>query len=203
MFEVVRHPAESETCFMIETVEAIVSSHSGPTDPLESSLVQCESKELGEEVKEYVKLMDSFQLNRRKYYEPLGEIAQTSVPSFEQPPKMEQKPLPSHLRYAYLGDAFTLLVIISASLIAAEEDKLLRVLRDHKDALGWFLADLKGIRPCMCMHRILLEDGHKPSVEAQRRLNPTMKEVVRKEVFKWLDVGVIYPISDSAWVSPV
>ena len=53
------------------------------------------------------------------------------------------------------------------------------------------------------MHCILLEDGHKPSVEAQRRLNLTMKEVVRKEVLKWLDTGVIYPISDSAWVSPV
>ena len=53
------------------------------------------------------------------------------------------------------------------------------------------------------MHLILLEDGHKPSMEAQRRLNPTMKEVVRKEVLKWLDTGVIYPISDSAWVSPV
>ena len=53
------------------------------------------------------------------------------------------------------------------------------------------------------MHRILLEDGHKPSVEAERRLNSTMKEVVRKEVLKWLDAGVIYPIFDSAWVSPV
>ena len=79
---------------------------------------------------------------------------------------MEQKPLPSHLRYAYLGDAPTLPVIISASLTAAEEDKLLRVLRGHKDALGWSLDDLKGINPFMCMHRILLEDGHKPSVEA-------------------------------------
>ena len=147
--------------------------------------------------------MDSFQPNRRKYYEPLGEIAQTSVPSFEQPPKIEQKPLPIHLRYAYLGDASTSPVIISASLTTTEEDKLLRVLRDHKDALGWSLADLKGIRPSMCMHRILLEDGHKPSMEAQRRLNLTMKEVVRKEVLKWLDAGVIYPISDSAWVSPL
>ena len=147
--------------------------------------------------------MDSFQPNKRKYYEPLGEIAQTSMSSFEQSPKMEQKPLPSHLRYAYLGDASTLPVIISASLTAAEEDKLLRVLRDHKDALGWSLAYLKGIRPSMCMHRILLEDGHEPSVEAQRRLNPTMKVVVRKEVLKWLDVGVIYPIFDNAWVSPV
>ena len=116
---------------------------------------------------------------------------------------MEQNPLPSHLRYAYLGEASTLPVIISASLTAAEENKLLRVLRDHKDAFSWSLADLKGTRPSMCMHHILLEDGHKPSVEAQRRLNPTMKEVVCKEVLKWLDIGVIYPISDSAWVSAV
>ena len=202
VFEAVRHPAESDKCFMKETVEDIVSSQSGPTDPLETSLVQSESEELGKEV-EYVKWMDSFQPNKRKYYEPLGEIVQTSVPSFEQSPKMEQKPLPSHLRYAYLGDASTLPVIISASLTAAKEDKLLRVLRDHKDALGWSLAYLKGIFPSMCMHRILLEDGHKPSMKAHRRMNPTMKEVVRKEVLKWLDAEVIYPISDSAWVSPV
>ena len=77
------------------------------------------------------------------------------------------------------------------------------MLRDHKNAIEWSLVDLKGIRPSMCMHQILLEDGHKPSVEAQRRLNPKMKEVVRKEVLKWLDAGVIYPISNSSWVSPV
>ena len=111
---------------------------------------------------------------------------------------MEQKPLPNHLRYAYLRNASTLPVIISASLTATEEDKLLRVLRDHKNTLAWSLADLKGIRPSMCMHRILLEYGHKPSVEAQRRLNPAMKEVVHKEVLKWLDAGVIYLISDNA-----
>ena len=147
--------------------------------------------------------MKSFEHNGRKYYKPLGENTQTPIPSSKQPPKGEQKPLPCHLRYAYLGEAWTLPVIISASLIASEEDKLLRVLRDHRYVIGWSLANLKGIRPSMCMHRILLEDGHKSSVEAQRRLNPTMKEVVRNEVLKWLDVGVIYPISNSAWVSPI
>ena len=147
--------------------------------------------------------MDSFEPNRRKYFESLGENTKTPVPSVEQPSKMEQNPLPGHFKYAYLGMTSTLPVIILASLIAREEDKLLRVLKDHKNALGWSLADLKGIRPSMCMYRIFLEDGHKPSVEAHRRLNPTMKEVVRKEVLKWLDTGVIYPISDSAWVSPV
>ena len=60
VFEVVRHLAESDTCFMIETIEAIVSSQSGLTNPLETRLVQSESEELGEEVKEYVKWMDSF-----------------------------------------------------------------------------------------------------------------------------------------------
>ena len=80
--------------------------------------------------------MDSFEPNRRKYYEPLGENTQTSMPSVEQPPKIEKKPLSSHLRYADLGNTSNLLVIISASLTAIEEDKLLRVLKDHKDALG-------------------------------------------------------------------
>ena len=88
-------------------------------------------------------------------------------------------------------------MIISTSLTVVEEKKLLRVLQDHKDVIEWSLADLMVIRPSMCMHYILLEDGHKPSVEAQRRLDPTMKEVVRKEVLKWLDAGVIYPISDA------
>ena len=167
MFEAVRHPAESDTCFMAEIVEAIVSSRSGLTDPLETSLVENESENLSEEAKEYVKWMDSFGHNRRKYFESLGEGVKTPVPSIEQPPKMEQKPLPSHLKYAYLGVESTLPVIISASLTTLEEEKLLRVLRDHKHALGWCLADLKGILPSMCMHCILLEDGHKPSVEAQ------------------------------------
>ena len=203
VFEAVRHPAESDTCFMAEIVEAIVSSQSGLTDPLEASLVENDYENMSEEAEEYVKWMDSSGPNRRKYFESLGEGAKTPVPSAEQPPKMEQKPLPSHLKYAYLGVASTIPVIISTSLTELEEEKLLRVLRDHRNALGWSLADLKGIRPSMCMHRILLEEGYKPSVEAQRRLNPTMKEVVRKEVLKWLDTGIIYPISDSAWVSPV
>jgi hypothetical protein len=53
------------------------------------------------------------------------------------------------------------------------------------------------------MHQIHLEDEAKPTRDAQRRLNPHMKEAVKKEVLKLLDVGIIYPISDSQWVSPV
>ncbi|XP_068305070.1 uncharacterized protein [Pyrus communis] len=125
------------------------------------------------------------------------------LPSIVQPPTLELKPLPSHLKYVFLGEDQTLPVIISSSLTAQEEDKLIRVLKEHKPAIGWTLADIKGISPTTCMHRILLEEGAKPSREAQRRLNPPMLEVVKKEIIKLLDCGVIYPISDSHWVSPV
>ena len=114
VFEAVRHPAESDTCFMAEIVEAIVSSRSSLTDPLETSLVENESENLSEEAEEYVKWMDSFGHNRRKYFESQGEGVKTPVPSIEQPPKMEQKPLPNHLKYAYLGVESMLPVIISA-----------------------------------------------------------------------------------------
>ncbi|CAN6572579.1 unnamed protein product [Malus baccata var. baccata] len=119
------------------------------------------------------------------------------------PPSLELKPLSSHLKYVFLGEQETLPVIISSSLTAQEEDKLVRVLREYRTAIRWTLADIKGISPTTCMHRILLEEGAKPSREAQCRLNPPMMDVVKKEIIKLLDCGVIYPISDSHWVSPV
>ncbi|KAI5328084.1 hypothetical protein L3X38_027480 [Prunus dulcis] len=101
------------------------------------------------------------------------------------------------------GENETLPVIIASHLRPNDENKLLRVLKEHKTAIGWSIADIKGISPTLCMHKILLEDNAMPKRDAQRRLNPNMKEVVRKEVIKLLNVGIIYPISDSKWVSPV
>ena len=77
------------------------------------------------------------------------------------------------------------------------------MLQEHKEAIGWSIADIKGISPSVVMHRIHLEENAKTSREPQRRLNPIMQEVVRAEVLKLLDVGIIYPISDSNWVSPI
>ncbi|RDX93861.1 hypothetical protein CR513_23823, partial [Mucuna pruriens] len=105
-------------------------------------------------------------------------------------PPMELKPLPSHLKYAYLD------IIIANNLLQEQENKLLKVLRQHKKAIGWKLSDLPSINPSICMHRILME-------EEQRRLNPTLQDVVKKEVTKLLAAGIIYPILDSQWVSPV
>ncbi|XP_074270750.1 uncharacterized protein LOC141594645 [Silene latifolia] len=124
------------------------------------------------------------------------------VPSIVKPPIVELKPLPSHLKYAFLGNEETLPVIISSKLTKEQEEALIRVLKQHKEAIGWTMADIKGISPTLCMHRILLEDEAKPVRQPQRRLNPPMMDVVKKEVLKLLHVGMIYPISDSQWVSP-
>ena len=71
------------------------------------------------------------------------------------------------------------------------------------EAFSWNIEYIKGISPSICMHKILMVEGHTPSIEHQRRLNPVMKEVVKKEVLNWLLVGFIYAISDFPWVSPV
>jgi hypothetical protein len=94
-------------------------------------------------------------------------------------------------------------MIIASDLHAAQEERLLDVLREHKEAIGWTIEDIKGINPSAVMHKIHLEEGTKPYREPQRRLNPSMQEVVRGEVIKLLDTGIIYPISDSKWVSPI
>ena len=78
---------------------------------------------------------------------------------------------------------------------------LLEILRRCKKAIGWKISDLKGINPLVCTHHIYMEEEAKPFRQPQRRLNPHMQEVVRAEVLKLLQAGIIYPISDSPWAS--
>ncbi|KAL4291879.1 hypothetical protein GQ457_14G012800 [Hibiscus cannabinus] len=103
--------------------------------------------------------------------------SKTDKPSVEQPLKLELKTLPEQLKYAYLGDDNTLPVIISSKLQPEQEAKLIETLQHHKKALGWTIADIKGISPAICMHKIMLEDNQKPTVDAQRRLNQPMKDL--------------------------
>ncbi|KAL8116362.1 hypothetical protein AgCh_022748 [Apium graveolens] len=135
--------------------------------------------------------------------EELNKAPKRLKPSIKEAPTLELKALPEHLRYAFLGNASTSPVIIVSELSGSDEEKLLRILREFISAIGWTIAYIKGISLSYCMHKILLEEGSKPTVEQQRRLNPIMKEVVKKEILKWLDAGIIYPISDSSWVSSV
>ncbi|RDX67959.1 Retrovirus-related Pol polyprotein, partial [Mucuna pruriens] len=106
-------------------------------------------------------------------------------------PPIELKPLPDHLKYAYLGDEQQF-----------SEEILLQVLRQHKKAIGWKLSDLPRINPSIGKHKILMEEEARPVRQQQRRLNPTILDVVRKKVTKLLVVGIIYPVSDRNWVVP-
>ena len=74
--------------------------------------------------------------------------------------------------------------------------------KKSKQAIGWKIIDMKGISPVVCTHHIYLKEEAKPVRHPQRRLNPHMQEVVREEVLKLLQASIIYPIFDSAWVSP-
>ena len=91
VFRVIRHPAESDSCYRIENIEAIVSNHEDTNDPLETSLLQVDPLELDDEAKAYVQWMNSFEENCRKYYEPLGESMNKSIPSIEKAPQLKQK----------------------------------------------------------------------------------------------------------------
>jgi hypothetical protein len=82
-------------------------------------------------------------------------------------------------------------------------DKLLNLLRKQKKVIGYSISDSKGISPAFCTHRIPLEEQCKPIVEPQRRLSHAMRKVVKNEVIKLLDAGIIYPVPHSEWVSPV
>ncbi|GJY21456.1 reverse transcriptase domain-containing protein [Tanacetum coccineum] len=130
------------------------------------------------------------------------EYATSYEPKVELP-EVELKELPPHLEYAFLEENNKLPVIISKDLSQDEKTSLINVLKNQKQAIAWKLSDIRGIDPEFCSHKILLEDDYEPSVQHQRRVNPKIHDVIKKEVEKLLDAGLIYPISDSPWVSPV
>ncbi|GJX18127.1 DNA-directed DNA polymerase [Tanacetum coccineum] len=117
----------------------------------------------------------------------------------EKKPKL--KNLPQHLEYVYLNGDKSFPIIISSELSEKEKISLLRVLERQKGAIAWKMPDIKGISPSYCTHKILMEDDYKPVIQPQRRLNPKVQDVVKNKIVKLLDSGLIYPISDSSWVS--
>lgn len=204
----IKQPTFEDTCCRIDLLHQVVKEETTKMhfeDALELCLVGGEPSELNGEAVEYARLLEAIpeispQLAK---VEKLGSKPKPEEWNEEKAPKVELKPLPSTLRYEFLGPNSSYPVIISADLNKLETEKLLRALRMHSKVIGYTIEDLKGINPSFCMHRILMEPDHKPSIDHQRRLNPNMKEVVKKEILKLLDAGIIYPISDSEWVSLV
>ncbi|KAM1249715.1 hypothetical protein ACFX2G_033057 [Malus domestica] len=225
--DAMRYPHDGHSCFSIDVIDSLAQEFLDDLseDALEKTLTQNiglknegltlrhahgNNKEhlavpIQEELVEMVAALESNPWHIGKSPNLISIPISTNklLPSVIQPPSLELKPLPSHLKYVFLGEQEMLPVIISSSLTAQDEEKLVRVLREYKTAIGWTLADIKGISPTTCMHRIHLEEEAKPSREAQCRLNPPMMDVLKNEIIKLLDCRVIYPISDSHWVSLV
>nr|GEW76458.1 reverse transcriptase domain-containing protein [Tanacetum cinerariifolium] len=125
------------------------------------------------------------------------------VKSFvDEPPEVELKDLPPHLEYVFQEGDNKLPIIIAKDLGDEEKSALIKVLKSYKRAIAWKLFDIHGINPGFCTHKILMEEDYKPAVQHQRRVNPKIHDVIKKEVKKLLDAGLIYLISDSPWVSP-
>ncbi|GKD20062.1 reverse transcriptase domain-containing protein [Tanacetum coccineum] len=183
--------------FILEEIEACLTNDSIPPgiddddfDP-EGDLLLIE------------KLLDddpSYPLPSKELHVEELKIVKSSI---DDPPELELKDLPSHIEYAFLEGTVKLPVIIAKNLKEYEKVQLLKVLKSHKRAIAWKISDIMGIDPQFCTHKILMEDDSKPAIQHQRRVNPKIHEVIKKEVIKLFDAGLIYPISDSPWVSPV
>ncbi|XP_073129591.1 uncharacterized protein [Henckelia pumila] len=158
-------------------------------EPLEAALISEHVDDLSDGIEEMTAYLNDNQSWRRGgklRLEDLGDRKDLVLqkPSLEEPPTVELKPLPVHLKYVFLGEM---------------EARIMEVLKKHKSVFSWNVADIKGINPSICMHKILMEESINPLVPTQRRLNTKMQEVVKAETIKLLDAGIIYPISDSPW----
>jgi hypothetical protein len=219
IFNVIRQQLKHYECHYVNLIDTVVQEEFNRncfSDPLETLLTNSvDSHDIAHDthLTEICSLLDSSQVLEeeqvmainepwRPHFEELPKTEKKPMPSSEAIPQLELKPLPNGFKYAYLGLSETFPVVISAALNEEKEGKLLCVLRDHKSAIGWTIDDIKGISPLICTYKIYLEDDCKTFRELQRRLNPTMKDVVMNELMKLLDAGIIYPISDSKWVSP-
>ncbi|GJY33267.1 reverse transcriptase domain-containing protein [Tanacetum coccineum] len=120
--------------------------------------------------------------------------------SVNEPPEVELKDLPPHLEYAFLEGNDKLPVIIAKDLKNEEKAALIKVLKSPSSEPSRELSEYLGIDPEFCTHKILMEEDYEPTVQHQRRVNPKIHDVIKKEVEKLLDAGLIYPISDSPWI---
>ncbi|GJW90479.1 reverse transcriptase domain-containing protein [Tanacetum coccineum] len=194
--------------FLLEEVDAFLALEDDPTSPeVDDSYYDSEGDIL---------LLESF-LNDDLSLPPptqgnyLPEIqkelkvckAKNDKSSIDEPPEVELKDLPSHLEYTFLEGDNKLPIIIAKDLSVEEKAALIKVLKSHKRAIAWKLSDIKGINPEFYTHKILMEEDYKPAVQHQIRVNLKIHDVIKKEVEKLFDAGLIYPISDSLWASPV
>ena len=172
IFNVIKDIGDDQDVCEVNMIESVVQNyvdHVSYDDPPKSCLVSpsCVDEVTTSELEflhsiiEHSEVMEANGWALR--FEKLPPIEDGVLPSDEKPPKLELKPLPSRMKYAFLGVEDTFPAIIFSSLKQDQENKLLKILRTHKTAIRWTIADIKGISPLICTHMIHLEEDVKPS----------------------------------------
>lgn len=162
IFDAMKHPSEDNSLFLLDVIDFLVDDFADLNSEYDyfsdfADFSDCEEFKC-EEIKtaEMTVVIEDTCVDLNV---AATESKDPSLPSIVQPPALELKPLPSNMKYAYLEANEKLPVILANNLQQDQEEKLLQVLRNHKKAIGWSLADISGISPSTCIHRILLEDG--------------------------------------------
>ncbi|XP_061339399.1 uncharacterized protein LOC133286070 [Gastrolobium bilobum] len=145
VFDVMKHAKDNNDYFRVDILEELL----------------LEKKTDGQTLDKEMKFFDE-NSPKESSEVPVKELEKKESDITVGAPKVELKELPSTLKYVFLGDAETYPVIINKELSNSEETKLMKVLKDHKTAIGWFISDLKEIDPSFCTHKILMEDNIKP-----------------------------------------
>ncbi|RDX75618.1 hypothetical protein CR513_44481, partial [Mucuna pruriens] len=198
IFEALKHPAEDHSIFNIGAIEGLIEEYARMSTDSANLVNFVDISDVINKFCTKVAKADFEMLSHVLPFSYSEDFISNKIHcKIDEVPKISQndefpilKPLPKHLKYAYLRDN-------------QQFSKLLEVLTKHKKVIGWTLSDLPRMNPSICMHKILLEEDARPVRQQQRRLNLTLLDVVKKEVTNLLRVRIIYPISDSQWVSSV
>ena len=180
IYDTMKNPDNDNPVYLIDVIDSLAHEvfELDGKDGMEVAISKHLEKEneelaLSTDLQEIVAVLNDFlklQQPGNVPYITLPVSNERLLPSVLQAPIPDLKPLPSHLKYVFLGDEGTLPVIISSKLSAPQEEKLVQVLKEHKMAIDWTIADIKEISLSTCMHRILLEEGARPSRQPQRRM---------------------------------
>nr|GEW46889.1 reverse transcriptase domain-containing protein [Tanacetum cinerariifolium] len=185
-----------------EDFDALLDEGSKILHSIEGTLLK---EEIFAEFDEFMAMTDAEFVTEEPPFEKMTTNTDYKIKtSLEEPlTNLELKPLPANLEYVFLEEPSFLPIIISSQLSKEKKNKLVSVLKKHKQAFAWKITDIHGICPLFCKHKIQLLDDKKPDVQKQRRLNANMQEVVKKEIVKLLKTSTIDPIADSPWVTPI
>ncbi|GJX72528.1 reverse transcriptase domain-containing protein [Tanacetum coccineum] len=136
------------------------------------------------------------------YYDPEGDILllEAILNSDPLPPPNQGNYLSEIRRDLKIYEANNEKSLVNGPLENEEKAAPIEVLKSHKRAIAWKLSDIKGINPEFCTHKILMEEDYEPTVQHQKRVNLIIHDVIKKEVEKLLEAGLIYPISNSPWI---